>query len=98
MSNLQPRNLHQTFVSRHELLASIALHARSLAFVVDQNIGTDLSLFDVRWVKQTSDRITELTQAFIEAGIAEEVMRNGQHPQATVTCDLTLSSPDGATK
>lgn len=91
-------HLHQSLITRHELLAAIALHARMVALSLDQHLTTDLSNLNFGWILQETARMADLAQAVIDASIAEQIMGGVATGKTVVTCDLTVVGPDGVTK
>lgn len=93
-------SVHQAFVTRHELLAGVAVHARSVAVCLDQHLMTDLSNLDFKWVYTEIKRMEELIIQANNATMAELQLKKAHEISGTakITCELTVTKPDGSTE
>jgi hypothetical protein len=99
MSEDEPTiSIHQAFVTRQEMLAGVAVHARSVVFCLDQHLATDLSNLNFKWLYEEVKRMEELIIQANNATIAETQLKNATQLDATakISCELTVTRPDGS--
>jgi hypothetical protein len=91
-------SIHQAFVTRQEMLAGVAVHARSIALCLDQHLTTDLSNLNLKWLFEEVKRMEELIIQANNATMAEIQLKNANEfaNEAKISCELTVTKPDGS--
>jgi hypothetical protein len=93
-------SVHQAFVTRQEMLAGVAVHARSVVFCLDQHLATDLSNLNFKWLYEEVKRMEELIIQANNATMAEAQLKKATEISGTaqISCELTVTKPDGSTE
>lgn len=95
--NVPAFSLHQAFITRHEMVAGVSLHARTIALALDHHLSTDLTNLNYKWLFEEVKRMEELVIAANNATMAEVQMKTVTNVGAEVKleCVLTVTKPDG---
>ena len=91
-------SIHQAFVTRQEMLAGVAVHARSIAFFLDQHLATDMKNLNFNWLFEEVKRMEDLVRQANAATVAEMQMAVASEigGEIELRCELTVTKPDGS--